>query len=129
MTRIAKLSGNLKWPDNMPFNGNALFVLVIPTTNGSTENPWPALTLMEKQIPLWTPIKITEGVFDQNAGLIFNDDIVPHNSEYAAYYFDDAGVLAGEATGTFPVDEYVVTPPVSITKTPTESTLSIPLPA
>lgn len=130
--RSGKLAGTVYWPDGTTlFNGTAQVVLVVPGQNGA-ETLWPRLTVDQGyptvQVPKWTQFKVRDGVFDQGTALWYNGDIVPHGSTYAARYYDSAGVLVGGPTGLFSVAEATVTPPVSITVSPTAGTI-IPEPS
>ena len=125
------MSGTVYWPDGVTlFNGTAQFVLVVPGENG-LQTLWPRLTVDQGyptvQVPLWTQARILDGVFDQGTALWYNGDIIPHGSTYAAYYYDASGVQVGGPTGLFSVTGATVTPPVSITVSPTAG-VTIPTP-
>lgn len=88
--RVAKVSGQVSWSNGQPFDGFALFGIVMPTDGAS---PWPKITTeagADERLPVWFVIPISQGRYSQNAGLIYTEDINPPNTLYTAYYYDRA---------------------------------------
>lgn len=129
--RVGKLTGLVSWPDGTPFNGYAECALIVPGINGA-ETPWPRLTGPQgyptQRLPLWTRIKITEGAFSQDTGLIYNDDIRPFSTRYVAFYYDSAGVQCGGPTPPFIIAGPQVEPNTVISVSPVFGEV-IPTPA
>lgn len=133
--RSSKLTGTVTYADGVtPFTGSIKIVLVVPGQNGEAAL-WPRLTVSNgyptTTIPLWTSVKITNGSFSQAEGLWYNEDILPQNSRYAAYYYDAAGVQVGGPTSLFAAEGASTTPPTGITIDPSVPSASrtIPSPA
>lgn len=53
-----------------------------------------------QQLPQWCKIPISAGVFDQGTELWYNADIDPPNTQYVAYFFDNADKLIAPPVGT-----------------------------
>lgn len=92
--RTSKLAGTVFWPDGTTrFNGHVDIVLMVPGIDGRTQL-WPRLSIGQGypsvEIPQWTRVKITDGVFDQGVALWYNSDIIPHNTKYVAHYYDSS---------------------------------------
>lgn len=130
--RVAKLSGQVLWADSKPFNGYFVVGLVLPS-DGAAD--WPYLgrgpgtssIAVKIRIPSWFTVPIENGVFNQTAGLFFNDDMVPHNSQYQGYYYDDTLKQIVGPTTTFTVTADPTTPPIPTLTAPlTGSTTPVP---
>jgi uncharacterized protein YcfL len=72
-------------------------------------------------------VYITEGVFSQAAGLLYNDDIRPFGSRYALYYYDSAGVAVSGQKAPLIVSSTQIEPNTTIDISPEFGTV-IPTP-
>lgn len=121
--RVSKLQGTIQWDDATNFNGYAKFVISMPTDASAQE--WtsvfrvPGSTLTPLELPQWVVIPIDAGAFNQNVGLIFNADMVPHNTKYTATYYDQTLKEIAGPTATFTVSTAETTPPVPTLPAPT----------
>jgi len=129
--RTAKLSGTITWSDGSLFNGFGVVGVVLPT---SASILWPELTIEpnepRQRLPLWYTIPIKDGVFNQQLGVWFTDDINPPNTKYAIYYYDSSQKRVGSPAS--PSDFFTVTadptaPPAYTLTVPTAGT-TIPTP-
>lgn len=124
--RTSKLAGTVFWPDGTTrFNGHVDIVLMVPGIDGRTQL-WPRLSIGQGypsvEIPQWTRVKITDGVFDQGVALWYNSDIIPHNTKYVAHYYDSSMTSVGRPSTVFEVSAASTVPPVEITKSPVAAT-------
>jgi len=122
----ARLSGDIRWSDNSPFNGFGVIGLVLPTAGGIN---WPELTIEpnapKQRLPLWSTIPIKAGIFNQALGLWFTNDISPPNTKYAIWYYDTSGKMVGmptDASDFFTVTLNPTTPPVYTLTVPSVGT-------
>lgn len=127
--RVAKLSGTIQWSDNTNFYGYAVFGIVLPPSHSypviATQNRFNS-----QRIPQWSIVPIQNGAYLDGSGLIYNADIIPRNTAYVVYYYDEAMVLVGAPSTTadyFYANAGTITPPV-YTLTPTALNLDIPVP-
>lgn len=112
--RSAKLSGTVQWDDGENFNGFIICLLVPPTKSGSD---WTAIytgtdTDSPRKVPTRFIIPIVDGEYNQSLGLFFNADLTPHNSQYAAYFYDSTGTQIAGPTAVFSVTADPTTPTV-----------------
>ena len=127
--RVAKLSGSITWAGGDNFFGYAVCGIVLPPTHS-----YPVIACQNRystqRIPQWSVIPIQNGSFTNGGGLIYNDDIVPLNTSYVIYYYDESMTLIGAPSTTsdyFYANAGTITPPV-YTLTPPALNLDIPVP-
>lgn len=130
--RSGRLSGTVFWPDGTTlFNGYVAVASVLPVQNGINAPEWARISILAGyptlKLPLWTKIRIQDGVFDQGISLWYNEDMRPYGSTYVAYYYDDTGTSVGPVTGQFTIAAAATAIPQSITVTP-EAGTTIPSP-
>lgn len=115
--RSAVLTGTVYWSDSATlFNGYVAIALGLPTNAAGT---FPAVYLgsglREATIPQWTRVRVTDGVFDQEAKLYFNADINPPSTRYFAYWYAYPKYRLFPAVGVEPAAFTITTTPYSIT--------------
>lgn len=127
--RVAKLSGSVTWAGGDNFFGYAVCGIVLPPTHS-----YPVIGCQNRystqRIPQWSVIPIQNGSFTNGGGLIYNADIVPLNTSYVIYYYDESMTLIGAPSTTsdyFYANAGTITPPV-YTLTPPALNLDIPVP-
>lgn len=120
--RVTKLTGTVQWDDGTNFTGYAKFELVMPTDALAQE--WdvvfqaPGSSMTPVELPLWSVIPINEGVFNTSVGLLYNADLVPHNTKYQATYYDQTLKKIAGPTATFTVTTAETTPLVPTLSAP-----------
>ena len=77
--RVAKLSGTVNWSDNTAFEGYAVVGLVLPPTHSYATISYPS-RYNQQRIPQWCTVPISNGVFDNTVGLVYNADVSPRNT-------------------------------------------------
>lgn len=128
--RVAKLSGIVNWSDNTAFEGYAVVGIVLPPTHSYATIAYPS-RYNQQRIPQWCTIPISNGVFDNTVGLVYNADVSPRNTAYVIYYYDENGVLIGAPQTTsdyFYATSGTATPPL-YTLSPASLNLQIPAPS
>ncbi len=114
--RVSKLAGTVEWDDGTNFNGYAKFDVQMPADGAASE--WdsiyriPGENITPLELPQWAVIPITDGIFHQAVGLIFNADMIPYNSKYQATYYDVTLKEIAGPTASFIVSAEPTTPPV-----------------
>ena len=106
----------IDWSTGDHFNGYALLALCPPTSSGTN---WPTLGQVannpQTRLPLWVRVPIINGRYDNAIKIIFNEDIDPPNTRYAAYFYDLSNQrVAPAGTPTMfeiDADPYTLTPP------------------
>jgi len=115
-TNTSKLAGAVAWDDGATFDGYVKMDIVFPTDESATA--WtnlykkPDSDLVAVELPIWSVIPIKGGEFNQATGLIFNADMVPHNTSYTATYYDQTLKLIAGPTDSFLVTAAETTPPI-----------------
>lgn len=129
--RTATLTGTVSWSGGELFDGFVLIGLAQPSNSEGDYTVTLDAAAMRQRIPIWTKIKIKDGVFDTAAKLYWNADIEPPNTKYAAYFYANprkrVAPLSPSTPSLFTVasTEYAITVP---TLTDPVASVSAPVP-
>ena len=113
--RSAKVisSATQLWSNGDNFDGYMLVGIVVPSGKPRCEIGLYSGTV---DVPVFTLIPITNGVFDQSTGLIYTSDLTPPGAQYVAWLCDKTLQQIGAMATAFTVTSSPWTPP-SITAT------------
>lgn len=130
--RRAKLTGTPAWTGGELFNGFVSIALALPSNSGG-DFPTVYLGAGQRrcQLPIWTRVRVKDGVFDPEAKLFFNADIDPPNTRYFAYWFAypkfRVSPLVGNPSAfTVTADPYAITIP-TLTDPTAPTTAPVPV--
>lgn len=110
-------SVTVTWSDGKNFNGFALCGL--KDMSGHTATDFTDINGRVLPRSNYTALLIRDGLYDQNAGLIYNADISPPNTQYVAWYYDTSGVQIAGPTSAFTVSSETVSIPSMTLTVPT----------
>lgn len=117
-TRSAALtySSDIEWTSGEKFEGYVLLGIAMP--EDADDEAWPTMGRVsdnpQTRLPLWIPVPVTNGQYNDLIKVIWNEDIDPPNTKYAAYWYDLSGKLVNTDTpALFVIDEdpYTLAPP------------------
>lgn len=119
MTSVAPLTATITstlpitWSNGIPFTGYLVVGCALPTNAQGVQYARINLYGVQpaQELPKWTVIPITQGVFNPSAGLFYSNNIEPPQTLYALYYFDSTGQLIYPPLGIPPTLVSVETNP------------------
>lgn len=71
------------------------------------------------QYPIWTPIRIQDGVYSNTESVTYNGDLNPPNTQYVALYQDSSGKNVGSLSAAFTVSASTFSIPAVTLTVPT----------
>lgn len=121
--RISKAApATFVWSDGTVFNGFYLMALVPPVIGGSDAARFALNTYApECRIPQWAVIPIKAGSLSQDVGILYNEDINPPGTKYAAYLYDVSKRMVDGPTSPFIVNTTTFNPSFSAPTAPSTS--------
>jgi hypothetical protein len=111
------ISATVTWSDGTMFSGFALCGL--KAMSGHTANEFTDINGRALPRSNFTQLLIRDGLYDQTAGLVYNADINPPNTQYVAWYYDVSGVQIAGPTTAFTVSSASVSIPTETLTVPT----------
>ena len=104
-------AATVAWSNGEPFDGYVLLQINLPSgySQAMLEDDAPRL-----RVPLATPVKIRNGVVDQDTRAWFTNALVPPTTNYSAWWYDSNWRLISLGTELFSIttDPHTLTPPV-----------------
>ncbi len=88
-------ASEIQWADGTPFQGHLLLVMGMPSRSGTayTEVYLQGTDIQKWRVPLRVKIPIVDGSLSASVRVWQNADLVPSETDYSAYWYDDAGML------------------------------------
>ncbi len=119
--RIGVPVGTVTWSDCTLFNGTVW--LGLKTMIDGSAQAWPQFALAHQTVnvpyPVWTPVTITDGQYNNTGGVTYNEDLNPPGTQYVALYKDASGKNASVFTSAFVVSQSGFTIPAVAIPVPT----------
>lgn len=119
--RIGKFTANttITWADGHPFDG---YILVGFSHTILVADLFPDIRVRNtgdgEPLPPFYKIPIKEGLADQSVGLFYNEDLIPHTSQYYAWLYTNKHVQATSPGLAFSVTTATISIPPFSTATP-----------
>jgi hypothetical protein len=109
-------AANVAWADGTLFQGYLLLVLGMPTRSAVayTEVYLQGTDIHKWRVPTRVKIPIVDGVLSTSVRVWQNLDMVPTETDYSAYWYDDSGKsIATDDPSQFSItaSSYTITPP------------------
>jgi hypothetical protein len=98
--RTATLSGTPVWSNGNLFDGYVLLGIALPSgySYACPIGSWP-----NAQVPTFTKVPITAGVFNASVMAYYNADLEPPNCRYAAHWYDAQDTLVSGPSAIFDI--------------------------